>query len=80
MKKLIVFMIRKRLGLKENEIFQFENQIGRGVVFYFSKTNLVEIAHGNIRPSDISLNMLLGDRCNIKKLGDLEETHGHFVV
>lgn len=69
MKQLIIFLIRKRLGVKKNEKFQFTNQKTRDL-YYFTDTNLMKIEYisgGVIRPSGVSLNWLLNDDCKITK-------------
>lgn len=69
MKRLIIFLIRKRLGVKKNEKFQFTNQKTRDL-YYFTDTNLMKIEYisgGVIRPSGVSLNWLLNDDCKITK-------------
>ena len=45
MKRLIIFLIRKRLGLKKNELFRFANQCEQSV-YYFTETGLMK---GNLR-------------------------------
>lgn len=67
MKRLIVFLIRTRLGLKKHECFQFATQ-KTNVLYYFTDEGLLEIAYGNVRQSDITLNRLLDKNCKIKIL------------
>lgn len=69
MKRLIIFLVRKRLGLKKNERFQFTNQKTRDI-YYFTGESLMKIEYisgGVIRPSGVSLNWLLNDDCKITK-------------
>lgn len=66
MKKLIVFLIRKRLGLKLNEKFRFEGQKSKSV-YYFTKTNVIKEEYGMITLSNVSLNWLLNDECKVIK-------------
>ena len=64
MKRLIVFLVRRRLGLKKHERFQFINQ--RSNAFYFfTETNLVKVDGEDITKSNVSLNWLLDDNCVI---------------
>lgn len=67
MKKLIIFLIRKRLGLKKGVRFRFTNQKDR-CFYYFDNEQLnKEIwSKGRIRVSDVSLNWLLSDDCRIE--------------
>ena len=45
MKRLIIFLIRKRLGLKKNELFRLAKQCEQSV-YYFTETGLMK---GNLR-------------------------------
>ena len=67
MKRFIIFLIRKRLGLKKNELFRFSNQLEQSV-YYFTDTALMKIKHGYIDNSGVSLNWLLDDECEIEKM------------
>ena len=71
MRKLIIFLIRKRLGLKKYEHFKFANQAqNNSNVYYFADEKLVKITHGVwYEPSGCSLNWLLDSECKIIKLG-----------
>ena len=74
-KRLIIFLIRKRLGLELFEQFQFSNQASPYNRYYFAPDKLVKIEwFGNTeheRDSSVSLNWLLSDACqfSIKKVG-----------
>lgn len=69
MKRLIIFLIRKRLGLKKYEQFRFDNQRTSNV-YYFSDEKLVKLENGAwCKPSSCSLNWLLDSECRIIKLG-----------
>ena len=69
----IIFLIRKKLGLKQYEHFQFTNQREKSEWYYFGPTRLFKEytdSEGNvtfIRSSNVSLNWLLDDRCKIIK-------------
>lgn len=69
MKKLIIFLIRKRLGLKERQPFQFVNQKSNAV-YYFTKDAIIKAWRGNIEKSTVSLNWMLDDECEIRILSD----------
>lgn len=69
MKRLIIFLVRRRLGLKKEERFQFTNQKTKDI-YFFTDTELMKaeyITGGVIRPSRVSLNWLLDDTCKITK-------------
>lgn len=69
MKRLIVFLIRKRLGLKKYQCFIFTNQRDKKAMYYFKEDGVMKIeANGIVRPSSVSLNWLLDDVCIIEKL------------
>lgn len=77
-KRLIIFLIRKRLGLKKYEDFQFTNQKSNEI-YYFTETNLMKkYADDPVKPnvrsnwflddhvkSNVSLNWLLDDNCKV---------------
>ena len=67
MKRLITFLIRKRLGLKEYEPFQFTNQKSNAV-YYFTEDAVIKAWRGSVEKSGVSLNWLLDDECTILKL------------
>jgi hypothetical protein len=68
MKKLIIFLIRKRLGLGKRELFQFSNQ-KTSAVYYFDDDVIYKVNDWNINSqsclteSGVSLNWLLSDEC-----------------
>lgn len=75
MKKLIVFLIRKRLGLKRGQVFRFDGQKS-DTVYWFDKlgiwrveTKSYPIIHFhemyNRSRSSVSLTWLLDDECSI---------------
>lgn len=67
MKRFIIFLIRKKLGLKKNELFRFSNQREQSV-YYFTDTALMKIKYGYVDKSGVSLNWLLDDECKIEKM------------
>ena len=76
MKRLIMFLIRRRFGLKRYETFQFNNQKSKRNVYYFDTHELMKIDYdctpGDVKiyPSHASLNWLLSDYCKINKADD----------
>lgn len=68
MKRLIVFLIRRRLKLKKYERFQFTNQTDKTVWYYFESDRIVKsYSNGYTVSSSVSLNWLLDDLCEIKR-------------
>lgn len=64
MKEAIIFMIRRRMGLKQLEQFQFANQ-KTNAVYYFTNDALMKSWRGTVEKSSVSLNWLLDDGCEI---------------
>ena len=76
MNRLIIFLIRKKLGLKKGERFQFVNQKSPNDEYFFDSKSLVKVwvrpGYGfKYTPSNVSLNWLLNDNCQIKKMENL---------
>lgn len=71
MKLIIIFLIRKKLGLKKYQVFRFANQKSNAF-YWFTNNSILKSWHGNITPSGVSLNWLLDNECFINKLGPLE--------
>lgn len=70
----ILFLIRKRLGLKKFEYFQYANQQDTEVWYYIGPTRIMKVypdpdVEGltHTVQSKVSLNWLLDDRCKIIK-------------
>ena len=70
MKRLIIFLVRRRLGLKKEQEFRFTNQKTKAI-YYFTNEGLIKTEHylsGDITcQSGVSLNWLLNDKCKIVK-------------
>ena len=69
MDKLIIFLIRKKFGLKKYEMFRFANQKQQGI-YWFDKTALLKSIYNDrfVKRSNVSLNWLLSKECRIIKL------------
>jgi hypothetical protein len=67
MKKLVIFLIRKKLGLRLCEKFQFIGQKS-DAVYWFTKEKVLKYFNGYVTPSNVSLNWLLDDDCIIKRV------------
>ena len=66
--------MRLKLGLKKYERFQFTNQKNDKDMYYFSDTSLIKMkvykgTNYDIQLSGVSLNWLLDDECEIRKVG-----------
>lgn len=67
-KKLIIFLIRRRLHLNKHQPFWFDNQRYKGEHYYFTSTNVIKVmCDGREETSNVSLNWLLDDECKITK-------------
>lgn len=72
-KKLIIFLIRRKLVLKKYEGFRFTNQ-KNNCIYYFSDDALLrENPNGYVRECHAGLNFLLSDECKIAKVNWLKE-------
>lgn len=67
MRALIVFLIRKRLGLKKYEYFRFANQKS-DAKYFFADEAVIKIENDWPELSGVSLNWLLDDDCEIVKV------------
>lgn len=67
--RLIIFLIRIKLGIKKHEHFRFDNQKSKDV-YYFTSTDLMKIwgFNGGAYKSGVSLSWLLDPECKIIKL------------
>ena len=66
--RLIIFLLRKKFGLKKYQRFQFTNQKSRNDIYYFSKSRLMKMEGCKLRESGVRLNWLLHKECRIEKL------------
>ena len=73
-KKLIIFLIRRRLGVKDQEHFRFIGQKSDSY-YYFDGLKLMKVTKyrgkPHTRPSNVNLNWVLDDECKIVKSGGL---------
>jgi hypothetical protein len=69
--KLIIFFMRKKFGLKKYEHFQFIGQKSKANTYYFTDEELikVDLETDSIKPSNVKLNWLLSDSCQIESKG-----------
>ena len=66
MKRLIIFLIRKKLGLRDHQQFQFDNQ-KTNATYFFKSDKIMKIDKDGVHESSVSLNWLLNDECKIIK-------------
>lgn len=66
MRRLIIFLIRKKLGLKKYECFQFVGQ-KTNAVYYFTESSVMKRWRGQTTLSGVSINWLLNNDCKIDK-------------
>lgn len=64
LKRLIIFLVRKKLGLRKYQVFTFDNQ-KTDAVYWFTSRSVVKALYGVITDSSVSLNWLLNDECKI---------------
>lgn len=65
MERIVIFLIRRRLGLKKNERFRFVGQKSKAI-YYFTDTQLIKLWHNQTMLSGVSLNWLLNKECEIE--------------
>lgn len=66
-KRLVIFLVRKKLGLKLYQPFKFIEQKSNAE-YVFTEWELLKDDGKIIRPSNVSLNWLLNDECEIVKI------------
>ena len=69
MTRLILFLIRLKLGVKKLEYFKFSNQKSPTTVYFFNDTKVMKLTTRGLFPSDVPLNWLLDSECKIVKAG-----------
>ena len=71
MTRLILFLIRLKLGVKKNERFEFANQKSIYDYYYINSYNIFKVMvrkHDiKTRPANVSLSWLLSPKCEIVK-------------
>lgn len=68
-RRLILFLVRRKLRLRKAQKFQFEGQKS-DAVYWFANEQICKLWKGKVTPSGVSLNWLLNDKCKIIKIGD----------
>jgi len=67
MRRFIIFLVRKKLGLKKYEDFRFRNQKSEAF-YFFTDRELIKEENGYRCSAGVSLNWLLSDECEICKI------------
>ena len=82
MKRLIIFLVRKKLGLKKYQEFQFVNQ-KTNARYFFTSDSVMKMHDSRLDKSSVSLNWLLDDECQIIKMYqrgvDMDEDFKEYV-
>lgn len=66
-KKIVIFLIRKKLKVKVGQQFKFVNQKS-DAVYWFTKYSILKKFNGSVELSGVSLNWLLNRRCKVVKI------------
>lgn len=66
MRRLIIFLIRKKLRLRKYQRFRFQNQRSATESYFFTNEHVMKtLTDGGIVRSSVSLNWLLSSDCII---------------
>lgn len=66
MRKAIIFLLSKRLGVKIYQPFRFANQKSETEYYYFTWRGIAKVTDGGrVAFSKVSLNWLLNDECKL---------------
>ena len=67
MRRFVIFLIRKKLGLKKYECFRFVGQKS-DAVYYFTESNIMKRWRSQTSLSGVSVNWLLDNDCKIERV------------
>lgn len=67
MRRIVIFLIRKKLGLRKYEKFKFAGQKSNAV-YYFTESNVMKFWRGQTMLSGVSVNWLLDNECEIERV------------
>jgi len=71
--RLVIFLLRKKLGVKKDQTFQFENQRSEVEYYWFNGTRLAKVREGGLfEYAHVSLNWLLDDNCKVNIIDPTE--------
>lgn len=65
-KRLIIFLIRRRLGVRRYQFFQFDDKLNDSW-YYFTRTHLMKSTYDGDRPSNLSLMYIMYARVKTQK-------------
>ena len=69
MVRLIMFLVRLKLGVRKNKLFRFVNQ-KTDAVYYINERGVIKLTKRVYeRMSQVPINWLLSDECEIVKIG-----------
>lgn len=66
MKRIIWFLIRRKLGVKKYQQFIFTNQLSENTSYMISSDKIFKVQGNRLKHSDVSINWILSDECEIK--------------
>lgn len=66
MKRIIWYLIRRKLGVKKYQQFIFTNQLSENTSYMISSDKIFKVQGNRLKHSDVSINWLLSDECEIK--------------
>lgn len=67
-RRIVLYLVRRRLKLKLFEPFRFEGQKA-STVYYFTRSSIVKVYRGGTKaPSGVSLNWLINPECGIERV------------
>lgn len=67
MRRFVIFLIRKKMGLKKYEMFKFVGQ-KTDAVYYFTESSIMKRWRGQTTLSGVSVNWLLDDECEFERV------------
>lgn len=67
--RIIIFLLRKKLGVKKNQFFRFTNQ-KKDAFYWFDSKSLMRYENSTTGLSDVGLNWLLDKNCKVMTLSD----------
>lgn len=69
-RRIVIFLVRKKLGLKAYEGFRFDNQKSETDWYMFTDDEVLKVTYNDhyICQSSVSLNWLLDGECKVHKI------------
>ena len=66
LRRLIIFLVRRKLGVKKYQVFRFKNQKSETDTYYFASDRIWKHQEFTNKESSVSLNWLLSNGCEIE--------------